>query len=247
MVDGVTEAQGTAAKGAEVKGTVTLTTEGMHAFTAFATNDVGNGARKQVDLFVGKGVPVAPASVAAKVNGDGTVTLSWDAVTASADGGYISPADVTYNITCNGKTVATGVTGTSYTDTPATPDTYVKLMYSVTAVYDGKESAVAECVAGIGAITPPYACTFDTDKPDSDLYSTFNLNDDNSYWYYTSYYKCFKVDFVNEGANNDWLITPAFHFEAERYMNSRSASALEAPCTRSAMLWPWVQQPILPQ
>ena len=214
MVDGVTEAQGTAAKGAEVKGTVTLTTEGMHAFMAFATNGVGNGARKQVDIFVGKGVPVAPASVGAKVNGDGTVTLSWDAVTASADGGYISPADVTYNITCNGKTVATGVAGTSYTDTPATPDTYVKLTYSVTAVYDGKESAVAECVAGIGAITPPYACTFDTDKPDSDLYSTFNLNDDNSYWYYTSYYKCFKVDFVNEGANNDWLITPAFHFEA---------------------------------
>lgn len=215
MVDGVTEASGTAAKGEAVSGTVTLAAEGMHAFSAFASNGVGNGARTQVDLFVGSGVPEAPSDVKARTDAEGKVTLTWGKVETSADGGYLDPAAVTYTVTRNGETVAQGIAATEYTDVPPAPESYVKLTYGVMAVSGTKTSEPAEAVAGVGAVVPPYACAFGTDASDHELYSTFNLNDDNSYWYYTPYYKCFKVDYVSDGlSNDDWLLTPAFRLEA---------------------------------
>lgn len=214
MLDGEKVAEGTAAKGAEVTGTVDVASEGMHSFVAQATNSVGTGERTKVEMFIGMGQPAAPASASCTVMADGSVAIAWEAVTTSADGGYVAPESITYTLRRNGDVVAEGLTATSYTDTPPAGEGYRKLTYTVEAVNGTKSSATAECVAGVGAMTPPYECKFGTAESDHEFYSSFNLNNDNSNWYYTPYYKCFKVDYSDEHPNDDWLLTPAFHLEA---------------------------------
>lgn len=214
MLDGDKVAEGTASRGAEVTGSVDVASEGMHTFVAQVANSVGTGERTKVEVFIGQGQPAAPASASCTVQPDGTVAIQWQAVTTSADGGFVAPENITYTLRRNGDLVAEGLTATSYTDTPPAAEGYRKLTYTVEAVNGTKSSMTAECVAGVGAILPPYACTFGTPESDHALYSSFNLNNDSSNWYYTSYYKCFKVDYSDEHPNDDWLITPAFHLEA---------------------------------
>lgn len=214
MLDGVTVKEGIAQKGQPLSGVIEVAEPGMHSFAAVASNEVGLGARTMVNLYVGPGVPSAPQGVKAVTNADNTISLTWDAVTTSADGGYIDPAEVTYVIYRGGTEIASGIQSTSYMDTPPMPEKYVKMEYEVAAYARDRESATASCVTGLGAMTPPYACTFGTDNSDDNLYTSYNLNEDESYWYYSPYYACFKVDYVTDAKNDDWLISPAFNLEA---------------------------------
>lgn len=212
MVDGDQVAEGTSAFGQAVNGTYTLTVPGMHTFTAIVTNDAGKSPKAQVEIFIGKGSPKAPAELTSTTDNDGNITLKWTAVTEAADGGYINPSHITYTVTRNGETLKEGLTATSYNDQVSIPDTFRKLNYEVKAVYDGKLSEAAVCSTGIGAITPPYADAF-TSQADADaLYTALNENNDNVEWYYSAHLGCFKYDY-NDNKADDWLISPAFHLE----------------------------------
>ena len=87
-------AVGFAEAGKTVVRTVTMTESGMTQFIATASNADGVSPKAKASCYVGKGAPAAPADVnLAWANG--TATLSWSAVTASSDGGYIDPSAVT--------------------------------------------------------------------------------------------------------------------------------------------------------
>jgi len=214
MVDGTVVKSEEAAYGVDVYGTYTLETKGSHTFTAYAENEVGRSPLAKQTVIVGSGVPKAPANVTANTDGNGSVWLNWDAVTEAADGGYVDPDEITYTVSRDGKVLSEGKTETYFEETVEIPATYSKLSYEVQAVYAECESEAATAEIGVGFITPPYACGFSAEPYDSDLYTVVNANNDNVAWYFSPYYGCFKYDYSNDLAADDWLISPAFRLEA---------------------------------
>ncbi len=214
MIDGEVANSGESAFGATVESSYVFETKGNHSFVAYVENEVGKSPNAKASAFIGSGIPKKPAGLKATADADGTVRLSWNAVTESADGGYVNPDEVTYTVSRDGEVIKEGVAATGFEETLEIPDTYRKLNYEVKAVYDGASSEPAAASTGIGAILPPYECTFATETPDNESYTVVNSNGDDVVWAFSDYYKSFKYDYNDALAADDWLISPAFRLEA---------------------------------
>lgn len=97
-------------------------TDGSHLYTVVSTNDKGESLEAEASVKVGIVIPGSVSNVAAIEQTDG-IHLSWEAPEKDSEGYPINPDGLTYNIiavkyfTGEQNTVATGVKGTSYTDT----------------------------------------------------------------------------------------------------------------------------------
>lgn len=69
---------------------------GINSWTVVAFNEAEDGPAAKVSAFVGVDVPAAP--VATLVDLDTQVRIEWEAVTEGANGGYVDPSDLTYEI-----------------------------------------------------------------------------------------------------------------------------------------------------
>lgn len=209
-------ATGSGLSGSDVSVSATMTVSGMTEFSVVATNDTGNSPAATASCYVGKGTPAAPSHVGLTW-ADGTATVTWTAVTSSADGGYINPAEVTYNVLDpDGNTVATALTETTVSFPLAEPQGQAKsLTCSVVAVYDGKQSApgVSNAIQ-LGH----YAAPFFMDLDQLDFQERFaehtvlDANGDDATWCVYSGNVCYKYHSRNPG--DDWLFSPAVFLEA---------------------------------
>ncbi|MDE5750392.1 MAG: choice-of-anchor J domain-containing protein, partial [Duncaniella sp.] len=211
-VDGETVAEGKTTYGGSVEADVTIATAGYHTFIITTSNKVGQSPMVKEKVFVGKGIPAAPKVTATWANG--VATLSWAAVTTSADGGYINPDDVTYTITAypEEKVLAQNVATNIFSIRLPMPDQYTVYTYGVTATYDGKTSVegVSNAIA-LGDIVPPYEETFDS----SDVLSEWTIIDGNSDSKKWTYYDgAVRISFNSSKDMNDWLISPAIKLKA---------------------------------
>lgn len=205
-------ATGTTSYGATVNAPVTLTTPGEYTFTVTVSNAAGKSPKAKVTVFVGKGTPKAPTATLTYT--DGTMNLSWDAVTASADGGYLNPAAVTYTVTrYPGEVkVAENLTTTSFSEPIAEPTVLTEYYYEVVAVADGVSSAVAKSnMIVLGAIVPPYDNTFDTADSLAG-YTIIDANGDGKPFMWNN--GAVRVAYNSSMAMDDWLITPPLKLEA---------------------------------
>ncbi len=110
-----TVAEGTAAYGAEVNAAVTVAAAGKHNFAVSASNAAGEGKKARLSMWVGPDVPESPANVKVDfVEDENRLTVTWDAVTTGANGGFVDPASVTYTVTRMpaGVIVAENISGT---------------------------------------------------------------------------------------------------------------------------------------
>ncbi len=181
--------------------------KGAYSFSAYAENDYGRSPLAKADIIVGAGVPETPSGLTCTVSGT-MISLSWQAVTTSANGGYIDPAEVTYTVWRNGEVLEENIADTWYYDFVSAPETFVKYNYEVTANYGGEASAPAKVTATLGAFQPPYADHFYAEPYGDDLFTVVNANGDNVEWYFSAYYNCFKYDY-GDNAADDWLFSPA--------------------------------------
>lgn len=209
-------ATGFAEAGKTVVRTVTMTEGGMTQFIATASNGDGVSPKAKASCYVGKGAPAAPADVnLAWANG--TATLSWSAVTASSDGGYLDPSAVTYTVlSADGEALASGLTSTSWTTPVAEPaDTYKAISYAVKSEYAGKQSAaVASNVIGLGAYSTPMTMALDGDDV-ADKFAqhiVFDANDNGKTWVLYSGKVCYR--YHSSDPADDWLFSPAVNLEA---------------------------------
>lgn len=188
---------------------------GLHKFTVSVGNAVGAGVPVNFVTFVGVDRPAAPAAVRVAAAGS-EATISWDAVTAGAQGGYIDPADVTYTVVRqpDGQTVASGIAATSCSDVVPAMNAY---QYSVTATAAGMtgEAAVSDIVPVGDGFEPPYSCDF-TAAADLVLWNTVDVDADGYTWSYTSNYgnPAMVVKSTWSYACDEWLISPAVRLEA---------------------------------
>lgn len=97
-------------------------TDGTHLYSIVSANDKGESLAAEVSAKVGITIPGSVSDVVAVEQADG-IHLSWKAPEKDAQGDPINTNGLTYNIiavkyyTGEHSTVATGVKGTSYTDT----------------------------------------------------------------------------------------------------------------------------------
>lgn len=214
LANGTEVATGSAAAGASVTKAITLTAAGSYEFVAYCSNASGDGPKTKTTLFVGNGTPAKPAVTAAYANG--AVTLTWNPVTTSADGGYIDPAAVTYTVTRypDKVTIAENTSATTVTDnTLPEVDDLVSYTYGVVATFKGANSAegISNPVI-LGEIVPPYAPVFES-ADDLAAWTIIDANEDDKVWTVQSDGSV-RMTYNSAKDMDDWLITPPIKLEA---------------------------------
>lgn len=155
---------GTTSYGAKVNAEVEVEEAANYTFTVSTSNTVGTSPKAVIKGFVGPGVPKAPENVKASF-ADGVVTVKWDPVTESSNGGYIDPENVTYNVTKGTTVITQNQKETVYTENVSLSDGLTVCKYSVSATYGQRTSApTAANDLVFGNIVPPYKQTFDTES-----------------------------------------------------------------------------------
>lgn len=212
-VDGEVMFEGRNQAGATVEGDLAVSSAGMKEFSATAVSADGASPKTVVRLFVGKGLPAAPENVKASY-ASGKMTVSWNPVTDSEDGGYINPAEVTYSVIQGSKFVAQNISATSLEFALEEPVSRTEYTYMVMAFYDGKPSEMGTSNTVIlGAWDTPYSIEFNSTKVlTQNGYTVLDVNNDRKKWtastngvYYT---------YSNRNPADDWLVSPEINFEA---------------------------------
>lgn len=215
LADGETVASGTTTYGAAVTGNIEYEGNGETTFIAYCSNAEGDGPKTSTKQFVGVGTAAAPEDVKAVADGQ-TVTVSWEPVTESIDGGYINPAEVLYNVVRYGDDesviIANHISETSVTDEIPEPDGIATYYYTVTAEYDGvKSAAVTTNTLVFGSVTPPYSNVF-ADTKSLDGFTVLNNNEDNVTWQYVDGYA--NIQWHSDNDMDDYLVFPPMNLTA---------------------------------
>lgn len=213
VCDDEEDVTGTTSFGAQVTVAYTAAVAGVHNFVVTVANEVGESPKAKTSVFVGNGIPEAPAS-ANLVYENGKLNLTWAAVTTSVDGGYINPAEVTYTVTRfpENVVVVSGTKETSFSEAYDTETATGKVFYEIVASYAGINSAVKTSNGlTFGAATPPYFNSLSTTE-DLDEFTVIDANGDGKTW--TIYNNAARVSYNTKETMNDWLISPALKLEA---------------------------------
>lgn len=211
--EGNTISTGAIAAGATLQLAPAMSSTGMTKFSCWLSNDKGESPIVEASCFIGKGVPAAPGEVTLAIT-DGTSNLTWTPVTESSDGGYIDPAAVTYKVyDRNGDLVAENIAGTDYSAQLPELTSYTMFFYTVSAVYDGKESeGTTSNRVGAGTFEVPIHIDL-TDSNIFDLHQVVDVNDDGKTWVYDSTDGA-RYNYSGSNPGDDWLISPALTLEA---------------------------------
>lgn len=211
-VNGQQRFSGTDAAGSSIARQVTMTEAGPVTFTARATNAAGPSPQTVAEIFVGHGVPAAPQNVTLSWS-DGTMTLTWDDVTTSADGGYIDPAQVRYDVTLGGVTLMSDMAATSHSWQVAEPYSRTPYVCSVTARYDGRTSnAATSNTVNLGPFPVPFHTLFNsTEIFDEYNYTVLDANGDGRTW--TAQPAGARYYYSQSLAADDWLFSPQIRLE----------------------------------
>lgn len=213
--------EGKGNKGESVARDITLPT-GDVTVSVVCTNAAGDGPAAILQQWVGEDYPNAPKNVRLVLDENtGKFTLTWDAVTSGAHGGYVDPAKVTYTVTRfpDKVEVATGLKATTFTETLEQPQLPTDYYYQVKAFNDWRESTVAtesnHTPYGKG-FEVPYTNRFDNISS-LDLFYTIDGNGDGSTWKWSQYGD--KNAYIFTGTDDakpqdDWLITPGIDMKA---------------------------------
>lgn len=190
--------------------------EGVHKYKVYAVNAAGNGLPRTVRTCVGLDIPAAPASVTVTADGS-NASISWEPVTSGANGGWVDPAAITYEVkrAPGDVVVATALTATSATDVVESTDVYT---YTVTASnLKGSGAAVASEPVMVGeGMEIPYTYDFE-DEAKLLLWSNIDGNGDGAKWERTKTMDGNRTMIMRGNYSrtvDDWLISPPLKLEA---------------------------------
>lgn len=213
--------------GEEVTVPVTLTEAGLYTFAVYASNSAGDGPKVNVkNIWVGADTPEATEATLAYANG--TMTVSWDAVTATVNGGYMDVDNVTYTVKdMEGTVKASGLTATTWSEEIVEPEAITKYQYQVLAVCDGLTSAPALTNSiTLGSVVPPYTSNFAEDGIQG--WTLIDGNEDGKVWDVVN--NSLRMVYNSSKAMDDWAITMpikleaglAYNFSVKTWANSTS-------------------------
>ena len=200
----------------KASGSFDVAATGLHTIYVITTNPAGPSPHSnEVSVWTGPDAPKAPENVTLTYD-VATLSLSWDAVKASAHNGYFHAGDVVYTVTkhINGHpagVVAKDTKATSWNE-PMTPgDNLDVVKYSVTASFEGSASVTAwSNIVAVGNIHPPYLNDLST-QDDFDLLTVIDANNDGKRWEWNN--GCARISFHPSKAMDDWLTLPGAALE----------------------------------
>ncbi len=193
---------------------------GSYIFTAYTKNSKGLSPVSKQTGWQGYDVPAAPSNVTVTLGDNKQATITWDAPTEGLHQGYLGT--LTYDVyrvnQSEGTTTLCQEGLSTCTAQDEIPEgNQANYAYQVIAKNQEFESASSESntiLAG-DAIEPDWSNSFDS-SADFDLFTVYDENSDNVTWTYDSYnHYATTNSSVNKG-NDDWLISPSIHLEANR-------------------------------
>lgn len=208
-------------KGIEVP--VSLNTPGNYTFSVQAFNSAGMGYPSSITRYVGSDLPQMAQNIVLDCE-NGKVTLKWDKVDSTVNGGYFDPDKVKYVATMAVVDADGNVTGlAAHTvavnqtewDVEATDDLR-GYRASVTPVFDQNEGEAAFTPwTWYGALTAPFCQTMRTDV---DGWTPYNAGT-GSPWekYFGSAGRGWAIQYIWGTKNNAWLFSPDILLEKGRY------------------------------
>lgn len=213
--NGIVVATGQTSFGNRTEAAVTVPAPGNYKITATVSNAAGQSPTASVSAFIGNGVPRTPFPKL--TYSDGRMTLEWDAVTESADGGFINPAQVTYTVSRfpGGITVSPSQSQTTFSENIPHPDTFTQYYYTVVANHAGIASQPATSnIVSLGEIVPPHEQTFDEESSVSG-WTFIDANADKRRWMWSTLQNL-RIAWHESNQMDDWAIMPAIRLEAGR-------------------------------
>lgn len=189
---------------------------GFHTFKVYAVNDAGKGVPRSKRCFIGEDVPSHPADVTVVADGL-DVTVSWLPVTTGAQGGWIDPSAVVYDVvrTPGDVTVASGTKATTCQDRVDETGVYTYLVTPRTPKGEGAAASSAPTVLG-DEVGIPYTCDFE-DADQLLMWHMLDINGDGYTWERGNTMDGRRTMLMRGAYGrtvDDLLVTPGLHLEA---------------------------------
>lgn len=187
---------------------------GMHTFLFNVSAGSAVSQAASANIYVGHDEPMAPQNV--RFNSLG---VFWEPVTSGVNGAYFEPAAVTYNVSIDGTTVASGLTATEYGySLPAGPASVHQAQVVAVCNNMMSQPGISNQYTGGGAMELDVHFTPTADEVL--LMRTEDANHDGNSWKYSEPYMgdsyfCYQG---NGAQADDWIFLPAINFDdAEKY------------------------------
>lgn len=217
--------------------------EGMNYFSVTLSNAAGKSKAATTSAFVGYDEPKQVSFARLKIDAStGKATVSWGAPSGSVNGGYMGTLKYDIVRYPDNKTVATGLSGTSFTET--LKDKHLRNYYYGVIPVNGTKRGTERRTAAVSYgdnIVPPYTEDF-ANEAAFDLFTVIDLNADGKTWAWDEVEHCAYYSSSNVTAK-DWLITPPIQLQANHsYTVSFSARKSSSMFKERISAW-WGNQP----
>ena len=226
-------ASGTAAYGATVNAAISVAEAGRHTFVITASNAQGESKKARLSMWIGPDVPAAPDNINVDFdeNAD-SFTVTWDAVTAGVNGGYVDPDAITYTVR---RLPADVVVAENISSASATcvyePEGIESVIFSVTAAQGAlvSDPGVSTPVMS-GALALPYDLAEAERYHLRDNWTIIDSNEDGRTWDSNSYDGIY-YSYTSADAADDWAVTPPIKaFKGCKYRIHAAFSCQLASC-----------------
>ncbi len=203
----IADAPATVMPGAKYEYPFTFTSTGSHKVEILIVNEGGASERVRINTYAGEDAPGAVNNLNLQLDGL-NATLSWEAPTTGASGGWFDASNLGYKIVRlpDNKVVAELYKSTNYSET--IPEHIGMWHYEVTPIGNktGKASRSNKVLHGT-SMQVPYSESFDTDAS-MDLFTTEDSNGDGYNWVWENDHAVNNAPFEGNLPCADWLITP---------------------------------------
>lgn len=182
---------------------------GVYTYQVYAyVGENRSAAAAVTTAWVGNDTPAAPANATLAL-ADGKPVVTFDAVTAGVNGGYIDTDALAYTITRmpDEAVVAEGVKTTTYTDNSVLP--LAKYSYTIVAKVGEQESEAAQTNAIVlgDALELPYHTALDN-ADDAAIWTMYDANADGKTWSFNASKGYLESGFSSK--DGDAAFTPQF-------------------------------------
>lgn len=230
-VDGVKVAEGKASASEEVKVSFAGVEQGNRQFGFTASLNGKTSRAANVRLYIGNDTPLAPANVTIAPH-----KVSWDAVTAGVNDGFIDTGKISYEVSVNGKIVGTFTSTVADVEVADLTAPYAPYVATVVAVCNGMRSDEGKSPRLL--VGKPFDLDLEI-RPtaaQADLCMALDGNGDGMSWilYDESDDSYFRSQYSTQGDADDYLIIPAINFpDKDAYyefsLETRARRASEFP------------------
>lgn len=144
---------------------------GTVTYRAVASNSHGQGEAREASAFVGTDLPGPVENLTLSEASDGSVTLTWDAPSRGANGGYFDPEGITYRVmrSIGVEELADGLAATTFTDRTLSLDRQELCYYLVWPITaDNRRGAYANTPMNV-VLGPPLAAPVAETFPGADM------------------------------------------------------------------------------